>query len=126
MVGTITASSTLTTTNATASDYKFVVDRRDNGNATIILEHREQIGTDAKGNPILDWVVAKDAKGTAIQQTNAGWDDAIPWGQKTYTMQFAGTFAGCTASWKFIDNPADRFGIRLHQGNQSDPSGVLE
>lgn len=124
MAGTLRSSPGLVVSPQRASDYKFVVDRSDNGDATITLYHREVVGQDGSGNPITDWVIAKDASGNLIQQTNAGWDDAIPWkASSDLTLRYNGLFAGNNHSWRMSPDPYDdRNGILLHVGSQATPS----
>lgn len=59
-----------------------------------------------------------------VQQTNAGWDDAIPWAAGNYHLTYGRTFAG-SYSWNLTDPPAGREGIKLHQGSINDPSGPV-
>lgn len=102
----------------TASDFKFVFDRSDDGEASISLQQFKVVSTDVNGNPIRDWVVV-------AQQANAGWDDAIPWAAGNYHLSFAGAFAGFQYSWNMTDPPTGREAIKLHLGNMSDPSGPV-
>lgn len=117
------------TAASASSDYKFVLDRRDNGVATITLQHFEKIGTDANGQAVMGWVTAqKDGKN--ITQSNAGWDDAIPWAQSTsYHLKYSGGAdrAGSIYHWQLPDNeaPAGREAIFLHQGNLAQPSQAV-
>ncbi len=95
-------------TPSTADDFKFVIDRRDDGGATITLQ--QKIGN--------LWI-------NVAQQTNAGWDDAIPWPQGPHHLVFGGAFAKFQYSWNMTDDPPNRQGIKLHYGSEFDPSGAV-
>src|SRR5262249_38497265 len=113
---TLQASNTLQATPATSPTFRFHVVREDNGGASIQLE---------KFNSATNlWEVASTAQQTLVQQSNAGWDDAIPWAQGTYAAKYANQFAG-DHSWKFSNDPPDREGVRIHLGSVNDPSGPV-
>jgi hypothetical protein len=88
---------------APSAHFEFDLIRRDDGWGTLQLKK--------------DGVVVE-------QQTNAGWDDALPWSAGSYYLTYGNTRFG-EPKWDMSPNPADRVGIQLHLGNQTTGSNAV-
>lgn len=118
----ISRSASKTTNGEGSSVYKFLVDRQDDGKATISLLKNGVVAT------IQD---PKDPnKQIKVEQANAGWDDAIPWPSGSYKVIYGGAnFKGLGAPYfKFVEDPDPdhREGILIHLGNQKTFSQAVE
>jgi hypothetical protein len=126
MPGQVTQPAGAQTSSPLAADYRFVLNRADDGKAVLRLEKRT-VTTAPNGTVTETWATVKKVDGTSVEQLNAGWDDTIPWSSGSYKLQHRSSEKAGLSNWfEMSPDPTSRSAIQMHQGNQTAPSSALK